>query len=285
MTYRQVAQIYTSQPTTDGDGVKINRSVVNRKLGEFDPFLLLDEIESDEAADYMGGFPEHPHRGFETVTYMKQGKMRHRDHMGNEGLLEPGSVQWMTAGKGVLHSEMPEQIDGTMHGFQLWINLPASEKMTDPKYREYSEMNIPTIPLANSSYIKVIAGHYSENGKVTSGPIQGGATNPDYFDLHLNKNTETDLTLKSENTALVYVYQGELSVKYGETITTVKKGQMAKLSSGERVSVTSDTLNTGALILSGKPLAEPIANWGPFVMNTQEEIEQAIEDYRNGVLV
>ncbi len=285
MPLRQVQTLFNAQPTTDGAGVKINRSVVHRRLQEFDPFLLLDEIASDDASDYMGGFPEHPHRGFETVTYMLAGKMRHKDHMGNEGLLEPGSVQWMTAGKGVLHSEMPEQVEGLMHGFQLWVNLPASEKMGEPHYQEFSRSEIPVVNLDKQSTLKIIAGNFRQNGQVTKGPIQGLSTNPDYFDLSLKNNTPITLELKPENVALIYVYEGELNVMNNADHSKVTQGQMAKLSKGEAVRLATTHSNAGALILSGKPLDEPIANWGPFVMNTQEQIEQAIQDYRNGVLV
>ena len=171
MSTRQLMQVFDSEAVTDGDGVKIQRSVVRGALQAFDPFLLLDEMASDEAADYIGGFPEHPHRGFETVTYMLEGTMAHRDHLGNEGLLVSGGVQWMTAGRGVLHSEMPQQDEGRLHGFQLWVNLPAAEKMQEPAYREYGPDQIPVLELGNNSRIKVIAGALEVNGQSVTGPV------------------------------------------------------------------------------------------------------------------
>lgn len=209
---RNLQAVYASQGVTDGDGVKIQRSVVRGQLQRFDPFLLLDEFRSDDAADYIGGFPEHPHRGFETVTYMLEGRMRHRDHMGNEGVIGAGDVQWMSAGRGVLHSEMPEQEQGLLHGFQLWINLPADEKMSEAKYRGFKAEQIPTVTLGNGTTVKVIAGEFKNGAQLTQGAVVGVSTQPDYFDVYLPAQTSIDIEVDSNKTVLVYVYEGMLDI-------------------------------------------------------------------------
>lgn len=290
---RGIQQLYPAQATSDGDGVRIKRSVVHGKLEMFDPFLMLDEIASDDAADYIGGFPEHPHRGFETITYMLAGRMRHRDHMGNEGVLEPGSVQWMTAGRGVLHSEMPEQEDGLLHGFQLWMNLPAKDKMCDPRYQEFAADKIPSVTLDNGGEVRVIAGRYHLNDStgngsthVIKGVINDVATDPSFFDLRLTQQTVT-LPIPAGHRALLYVYDGNVSVggdsSGGNNVVPI--GHMAILTDGNSVDLSAQSPTARCLLLAGKPLQEPIANWGPFVMNTREEIEQAVADYRSGTLV
>ncbi len=283
---RPLLHSQSSEAVTDGDGVRINRSVARKALHTFDPFLLLDEIASDDTADYIGGFPEHPHRGFETVTYMLEGRMRHRDHLGNEGLLESGSVQWMTAGRGVLHSEMPEQHEGRMHGFQLWINLPAAEKMSPPNYREYDAQQIPVLNISDHSSIKVIAGTVALNGQNIQGPVAEVSTQPDYFDINLAANESLNLPLASHKQVLVYVYQGAITIHSDQDSDagTLLSQQLGMLGAGEQISM-STTENSRLLLLAGNPLNEPVVNWGPFVMNTREEIEQAISDYRNGTLV
>ncbi len=283
--YRQLQAVYDSQAVTDGDGVKIQRSVTRGRLQTFDPFLLLDEFRSDDAADYIGGFPEHPHRGFETVTYMLQGRMRHRDHMGNEGVISSGGVQWMSAGRGVLHSEMPEQTQGLLHGFQLWINLPASEKMSKPQYRDFTAEQIPSISLENGTTVKVIAGEFKQNQECTQGAVVGVSTQPDYFDIHLPKDTGIDIEVDESKTVVVYVYEGSVAIGGTEgSYRCLKSQQLGLLTNGNRVQLHSKDASC-FLLLAGVPLNEPIANWGPFVMNTQEQIEQAIEDYRRGRLV
>ena len=201
---RRLTHIHDSYPTADGDGVKIYRNIAGGSLSAFDPFLLLDELYSDDPADYIGGFPEHPHRGFETVTYMLEGSMKHKDHMGNEGLLEPGSVQWMTAGRGVLHSEMPLQDEGRLHGFQLWVNLPANEKMRPADYQELPKEKIPVITIGERSYVKVIAGAFNRNGSIVSGPITGVTTAPDYFDIFLGEGDTVDVTTEKKGVAILH---------------------------------------------------------------------------------
>ncbi len=283
--YRQLQAVYDSQAVTDGDGVKIQRSVTPGRLQTFDPFLLLDEFRSDDAADYIGGFPEHPHRGFETVTYMLEGRMRHRDHMGNEGVISSGGVQWMSAGRGVLHSEMPEQTQGLLHGFQLWINLPASEKMSKPRYQDFTAEQIPSISLENGTTVKVIAGEFKQDQQCIQGAVVGVSTQPDYFDIHLPNDTGIDFEVDESKTVVVYVYEGSVAIGgTEESCRSLKSQQLGQLGNGNRVQLQSKDAAC-FLLLAGKPLNEPIANWGPFVMNTQEQIEQAIEDHRRGRLV
>lgn len=283
--YRQLHAVHDSQAVTDGDGVKIQRSVARGQLHTFDPFLLLDEFLSDDAADYIGGFPEHPHRGFETVTYMLEGRMRHRDHMGNEGVISSGGVQWMSAGRGVLHSEMPEQEQGLLHGFQLWINLPASEKMSEPKYRDFKARQIPTLSLDSGAVVKVIAGEFRQGAQRIQGAVVGVSTKPDYFDVFLPEQTSIDIEVEENKTVVVYVYEGSIDVGGVDgSRRPLKSQQLGQLRNGNRVKLQSNNA-ARFLLLAGEPLKEPIANWGPFVMNTREQIEQAIEDYRLGRLV
>jgi redox-sensitive bicupin YhaK (pirin superfamily) len=283
MQKRKLVRVQSSRPVTDGDGVRINRSAAPQGFAIYDPFLLLDEIASDDSADYIGGFPEHPHRGFETVTYMLEGSMKHRDHMGNEGHIISGGVQWMTAGRGVLHSEMPMQEAGRLHGFQLWANLPASEKMCEPNYREFQPSEIPEVKFEKSK-AKIIAGTFPLNNKNTTGPVKDVVTKPDYFDIHLTAGEDLLLPIGYEKRALIYVYQGKVAIDEGEKITLVQLQQLGILEEGDLVHIKTDE-NSRFLLLAGKPIGEPVVNWGPFVMNTREEIEQAIQDYRNGNLV
>jgi redox-sensitive bicupin YhaK (pirin superfamily) len=280
MTTRQLIKVLDSEAVTDGDGVKIQRSVARGALQTFDPFLLLDEIVSDEAADYIGGFPEHPHRGFETVTYMLEGTMAHRDHLGNEGLLVSGGVQWMTAGRGVLHSEMPQQDEGRLHGFQLWVNLPAAEKMNEPAYREYGPDEIPAVSIGNGSRVKVIAGSVEVDGKSVVGPVGDVTTQPDYFDVELAAGASLELPTDPDKRVLLYVYRGAIEMG-GRPL---KQQQLGMLNEGESLSLAASE-DSAFLVLAGVPIAEPVANWGPFVMNTREEIDQAIQDYQQGRLV
>lgn len=281
---RALTQVQNAHAATDGDGVKIQRSVAHRALASYDPFLLLDEIASDEAADYIGGFPEHPHRGFETVTYMLEGNMQHRDHLGNEGLLTSGGVQWMTAGRGVLHSEMPIQESGRLHGFQLWINLPAAEKMCEPNYQEFAAQDIPVIALGNNSSARVIAGTLTTATNTVTGPVGGVTTQPDYFDIHLGAGDTITLPLDAAKRVLLYVYQGGISVDDSQQPRPLLQQQLGILGAGHSVQL-SAVEDSRLLLLAGQPLNEPIANWGPFVMNTREEIDQAIRDYQQGKLV
>ncbi|MFT5451256.1 MAG: redox-sensitive bicupin YhaK (pirin superfamily) [Enterobacterales bacterium] len=281
---RSLLRVQSAKAVTDGDGVNINRSVASRALHRFDPFLLLDEIVSDDAADYIGGFPEHPHRGFETVTYMLEGSMKHRDHMGNEGLLESGGVQWMSAGSGVLHSEMPQQVEGRFHGFQVWINLPAAEKMKAPVYREYSARQIPSIDFADNSQVTVIAGDLTLNNKTVSGPINDVSTNPDYFDISIQKNETLKLAIDKNKRVLLYVYEGSLIILSNEIEQQLDSQQLGELDSADNITIAASS-DAKFLLLAAVPINEPVVNWGPFVMNTQQEIDQAISDYQTGNLV
>ncbi len=281
---RTIVHLLNSEAVTDGDGVKIQRSVARGALQTFDPFLLLDEIASDDAADYIGGFPMHPHRGFETVTYMLEGRMRHRDHMGNEGLLVTGGVQWMTAGRGVMHSEIPEQSEGRLHGFQLWVNLPAAEKMAPPAYREYGPDEIPQVRFGRASGARVIAGEFLQDGVSTRGPVADVTTRPDYFDISLAGGDVLTLPVDADKRVVLYAYEGAVSVRGAGDARRLARQQFAMLGEGDTVEVAADE-DSRFLLLAGRPLGEPVANWGPFVMNTPEEIEQAIRDYRDGTLV
>lgn len=279
---RQLAHIITAFNTSDGSGVKLKRCISRKRQDLLDPFILLDEFATDSPEDYIGGFPEHPHRGFETVTYMLAGSMRHRDHLGNEGHLKPGSVQWMTAARGIIHSEMPEQEQGLLHGFQLWINLPASEKMKPPHYQEFGPEKIPVVPLAKGVYVKVIAGEFaSDSGKVT-GPVSGVATRPLYFDVLLTEGQGLHVPVDEQQTVLVYVYEGELDI--GGPDGSIAAGQLGLLTPGTDIELKANDYDCRLLLLAAKPIREPVVQSGPFVMNTQEEIEQAFRDYRDGTL-
>ena len=281
---RALAHSQASQPVRDGVGVKIRRNVPDRPRQTFDPFLMLDEFASDNADDYIGGFPEHPHRGFETVTYMLEGKMEHKDHLGNQGLLQSGGVQWMTAGRGVLHSEMPLQESGRMHGFQLWVNLPAKEKMSAPNCREFEPEEIPEVVISNHSSAKVIAGTFDLNGVKTDGVVKDVTTKPDYFDIHLGDAEVIDLNLDASKRVLLYVYEGDVAVISDQGEDSLNSQQLGLLSDGDSLRVRAES-NSRFLLLAGKPINEPVVNYGPFVMNTREEIEQAIHDFQTGRLV
>jgi redox-sensitive bicupin YhaK (pirin superfamily) len=278
---RKVVKIINGIPTTDGAGVELVRVIGQPALMELDPFLLLDSFRSDEPNDYIAGFPTHPHRGFETVTYLLNGRMRHKDNAGNEGVIAAGGVQWMTAGKGIIHSEMPEQENGLLEGFQLWINLPASHKMTSPKYQEYDNDSIPTEDRDNTR-IKVITGKTSHG---TKGPVVQPLTTPLYLDIKLEANTEFSETLEPEHNAFIYVIKGEVSLlnEHNETVL-VNPNQLAVLTKGASITLKANEQAAQFLLIAGRPLEEPIARGGPFVMNTEDEIQQAFNDYRNGQL-
>jgi len=271
---RQVARLVRGMAASDGAGVKLNRVIGGPDLPQLDPFLLLDEFRSDDAADYLAGFPEHPHRGFETVTYMLAGRMRHRDSQGNTGLLGPGSVQWMTAGRGIVHSEMPEQENGLMQGFQLWVNLPAKDKMTAPRYQDIEPGRIPEVESAGAR-VRVIAGSYRD----VSGPVQAHATAPLYLDVFLEEG-EFQAAVPVEHNAFVYVYDGSLDIA-GRAVT---RGELAVLSHGDTVAATAGDAGARFILVAGRPLKEPVARYGPFVMNRREEIEQAMRDFTDGRL-
>ena len=273
---RGVEKVLSGVPATDGAGVRMTRVIANEQLDHFDPFLLLDEFRSDDPGDYIAGFPDHPHRGFETVTYMLAGAMKHGDNKGNTGLLGPGSVQWMTAGRGIVHSEMPQQEDGLMWGFQLWVNLPADQKMVEPRYQDIPASDVPeTRPGANVS-VRVIAGELDG----VKGPVSGVATEPFYFDVRCEGSAEVRLPTPENHNVFAYPYQGDIRIG-GEGGTTVPRGKIALLGPGTSVSVaTGDTANV--ILVGGKPLHEPVARYGPFVMNTADEIRQAIMDFQAG---
>ena len=278
---RKIEEVLVAQSASDGDGVRLKRVFGGGNLARFDPFLMLDEFGSNDPGDYIGGFPSHPHRGFETVTYMLEGHMEHRDHMGNVGQLMAGDVQWMKAGSGVIHSEMPKQVEGRMRGFQLWVNLPASEKMTPASYTELAAASIPHYEIGGI-HVKAIAGGLTLNGVSVSGPIAGLATEPGYLDIAVGPAQALLVDVPEGHTALVYVYEGALQI--GSDSYSIKAGNLARLSLTGELVIETDA-DTRLLVISGKPIGEPIVQRGPFVMNTAEEIHQAIRDYTDGKLV
>lgn len=269
-----VEGVINAQSTRDGDGVLIKRSIGSRQLSELDPFLLLDEIRSDDSADYIGGFPPHPHRGFETVTYMLEGRMRHQDSQGNNGVIETGGVQWMTAGKGILHSEMPEQTEGRLWGFQLWVNLAAADKMREPRYQEFEARDITEIKPADGVLLRLIAGVSHDQ----TGPVTGITLQPLLMDVRLEAEACTEITIPAGNNTVLYVYRGGLTAAG----TEVASQQLAKLSQGGELTLTAGSEGAGALVISAQPINEPVARYGPFVMNTREELQQAVHDLNSG---
>lgn len=284
MTSKSIEEVVVARPSSDGDGVKLMR--VFGGAGDpsrFDPFLMMDEFGSYDANDYIGGFPPHPHRGFETITYMLEGRMEHQDHMGNVGDLKDGDVQWMTAGAGIIHSEMPKQTEGRMRGFQVWLNLPAHSKMQKPAYRDIPSASIPVRQLDGVT-AKLIAGSARLDGQLLEGLVNRPDTNPLYLDLVFGRALKASmLELAADATTLVYVYEG--SAALGDAGTVVKQGQLARLQrAGDSVRIVPQSDNTRIVVLAGQPLREPIVQYGPFVMNTRQEIEQALQDYQRGAL-
>ena len=277
MATRSLKTVIRSIPASDGAGVKLRRSLGQSDAARLDPFLMLDEFSSEEASDYIAGFPDHPHRGFETVTYILDGHMLHQDHLGNRGDLKSGGVQWMTAGRGIIHSEMPQQDRGRMRGFQLWINLPAKEKMKPAGYRDLQAADIPEVSLANGGKVRVIAGSHAS----VSGPITGLTTDATYLDVHLAPGASFEQPVTGGYNVYLYPYEGSLDIG-GRRLDSHSGGV---LSSEGDVSVTAGNEGARFLLLAGKPIGEPIVQYGPFVMNTREEIQQAIRDYQNGALV
>ena len=272
-TERSIAWTGRGMAASDGAGVKLTRVIGQPRLPDLDPFLMLDEFGSDDPEAYIAGFPDHPHRGFETVTYMLAGRMRHRDNKGNEGLLTAGSVQWMTAGRGIVHSEMPEQEHGLMQGFQLWLNLPAKDKMSDPRYQDIAPERIPVAHPAPGVEAKVIAGALAG----VRGPVEAGATEPFYADFTLAPGAEVTVDLPSGHNAFAYVYEGAAAVA-GQPL---ERGTIAVLTSEGAVSLASDH-GARLILVAGKPLREPVAKYGPFVMNSTDELRQAFADYQSG---
>jgi len=274
---REVTRIVRGRPTSDGAGVKLTRAIGQPDLDMLDPFLMLDEFRSDQACDYIAGFPSHPHRGFETVTYMLAGRMRHGDNQGNSGLLTAGSVQWMTAGRGILHSEMPEQENGLMWGFQLWVNLPAKDKMTAPRYQDIAPERIPEVTLAPGAVARVIAGEAAG----VRGPVEAEATAAIYLDLQLDAGAAADIALPAEHNGFAYVYSGQAQVG-GGAFRTLDRGSLGVLGKGDTVHIAAPNAPARLILVAGRPFNEPVAKYGPFVMNTQQQIAQAIDDFRAG---
>ncbi len=278
MTMRQVLQLISGQPASDGAGVKLNRVI--RFQPELDPFLMLDQFNTDDADDYIAGFPAHPHRGFETVTYMVEGRMRHEDHLGNQGLLVNGGVQWMTAGRGIIHSEMPEQEAGRMRGFQLWLNLPRAEKMKPAGYRDIAPEEMPVVE-ADGAQVKVIAGTPALNGQTVEGAVTGKSTQPLILDVVLAAGAQQSIPVTPGHTAVVYVFEGALNISG----RAVPEGRLAVLGDGDQIELAANADSGGrALALAARPLGEPVAHYGPFVMNTFDEVQQAMWDYQSGKL-
>jgi hypothetical protein len=283
-TTRDLQRIIESVAASDGAGVKLRRSLGQSPFARLDPFLMLDEFSSFDANDYIAGFPAHPHRGFETVTYLLDGHMLHEDHLGNRGDLKSGAVQWMSAGRGIIHSEMPQQERGRMRGFQLWINLPAREKMKPASYRDIGPEEIPAVPLPGGGRAKVIAGTLESAGRSVPGPIQGLATDPLYIDVELLAGAAFAQTVAGSHNAFIYVFEGSLRVGAPDAARTLITHAAGVLGQGDRVEVSAGADGARFLLLAGRPLGEPVVQHGPFVMNTREEIEQAIRDYQSGEL-
>ena len=286
MSTRTLEHIVRPLLTSDGAGVRLQRSLGQSPQHRHDPFLLLDEFSTENPDDYIAGFPMHPHRGFETVTYMLDGHMLHEDHLGNRGDLRAGGAQWMSAGRGVIHSEMPQQKSGRMRGFQLWINLPAREKMKPAAYRDLQPEEIPDVAPADGVTVRVIAGTWDHDDKTCAGPLQGLTTRLLYFDVRLDASAAFEHPLPADDNALIYLYEGSLEVAQNEAVTSVLTVHQAGiLSAGDAVRVRAGSDGAGFLLLAALPLNEPVVQHGPFVMNTQEEIRQAVADYQRGELV
>lgn len=276
MKHRSVRQIAQGIETSDGAGVKLRRVIGNQYVKNVDPFLMLDEFKSDMKADYEAGFPMHPHRGFETVTYLLEGSFRHRDSEGNTGYLKSGSVQWMTAGKGIIHEEMPDQADGPVWGFQLWVNLPSSHKMQAPRYQDIDPSEIPSVEI-KAGRVKVLTGEFQG----ISGPVKDVVTNPLYFDVHLDlANEAQSFEIPAGKAGFVYVYQGEAQIENH----SLKARQLGILGDGDGLTLVATQEKTRLLVIAADPIKEPVVQYGPFVMNSVEEIEQAIQDFNDGRL-
>ena len=277
---RRLSRIIKGMPATDGAGVELTRVIGQPVLPMLDPFLLLDVFRSDRPEDYIAGFPPHPHRGFETVTYLLAGRMRHKDNAGHEGIIEPGGIQWMTAGKGIVHSEMPEQEHGMLEGFQLWINLPAKHKMDKAAYQEYSAEQIPSERREGGIEVRVITGVTS---KGTKGPVEQPLTDPLYLDVSTPAGQYFSEALPDAHNAFIYIIRGSVSVENegGKTIWLARNG-LGVLTHGAEIKLQAGQEGARFLVVAGEPLREPVARGGPFVMNTKAEIQQAFEDYKQG---
>ena len=280
---RSLKQTIPALATSDGAGVRIKRSLGQRQSVRMDPFLMLDEFGSDQPQDYIAGFPAHPHRGFETVTYMIEGHMLHEDHLGNRGNLRNGGVQWMTAGRGIVHSEMPQQESGVMRGFQLWLNLPAAEKMKPAGYRDIQPEEIPIARQPGVS-VRVIAGELEIGGGAVTGAVTGGSTEPVYADVHLEPGARVSLPVPQALNALVYLYEGVASLVIEDRNQALVPSSANILDQGDEVLIEGGEAGAKLLLIAGRPIGEPVVQYGPFVMNTTTEIEQALADYRDGTL-
>lgn len=280
MQQRRVLNTIRALETSDGAGVRLKRALGHNPSVRLDPFLMLDAFSSDNPDDYIAGFPAHPHRGFETVTYLIEGHMRHRDHLGNQGDLKQGGVQWMTAGRGIIHEEMPQQQDGLLRGFQLWINLPAKEKMKPAGYRDIADSEMPRLDLPGGGQIKAIAGEITVGGETLTAPVAGGSTEPLYLDILLRPGEDLTIPLPVGHNAFLYLFEGGVAV--GDE--PVPNEHTVTLTDGDTVDLQAGKDGARLLLIAGKPIREPVAQYGPFVMNTQAEIEQALNDYRNGTL-
>lgn len=278
LQYRTVKQILHAQATQDGAGVSLKRALGQTDGQRMDPYLMMDVFFSNDPKDYLAGFPNHPHRGFETITYMLEGNMLHEDHAGNRGELKSGGIQWMTAGKGIIHSEMPQQLDGQMRGFQIWLNLPRAEKMKPASYQNFTAQQLPNISLLESGQIVLIAGTLTMDGETYTSPVQAHVTQPLIADIDLSPHGEIHIPIPSGMNALLFLFEGEIEVDDH----TLLFDQTAILSDGDMLHLKADILGGRAMLLAGKPLNEPIVQYGPFVMNTIEEIQQAIDDYNSG---
>ena len=284
MTTRTLQRAIAAIPTSDGAGVKLRRSLGQSAWARLDPFLMLDHFSTENPDDYIAGFPAHPHRGFETVTYMLDGHLRHEDHLGHTGDLKSGGVQWMTAGRGIVHSEMPQQEQGRMRGFQLWLNLPANEKMKPAGYRDIQPEEIPVVELPGGGRVKVIAGTFSLDGRETPGPIRGASTDPLYLDIELPAGAGFAHPVAAGYNAFVYPFEGSVEVGPAGATRRLRTHDAGVLSDGDRVELKAGDDGARVILLAGRPLHEPIVQYGPFVMNTREEIEQAVHDYQSGNL-
>lgn len=278
--WRKVTAVTRGQETSDGAGVRLKRIIGQPELDYLDPFLMLDAFGSDEATDYIAGFPPHPHRGIETVTYMLAGRMRHEDDAGNSGVLGPGSVQWMTAGRGIIHSEMPEQEEGEMRGFQLWVNLPRKSKMCPPQYQNIEPEEIPEVTREAGVTVKLIAG--SLDG--VEGPVRGIEADPQYMDIRIPAGAVSDHDIAPDHNAFAYIFAGEAEIGADGDAPgkLIRDGELAVLGAGDTVRIRAGDQGARMILAAGRPLNEPVFKYGPFVMNSKEEIVQAIHDYQNG---
>ncbi|QGX61826.1 pirin family protein [Alteromonas mediterranea] len=277
---KTIEKVVTGMPTSDGAGVSLTRIIGQPDLPRLDPFLMLDFFGSDNPGEYIAGFPPHPHRGFQTVTYMLAGKMRHKDSVGNEGVIDAGGIQWMNAGRGIIHEEMPEQEEGLLQGFQLWVNLPAIEKMSAPNYQDIQPDSVPMAHIQNAD-VKVLAGAIEG----VQGPVRTTAVSPTFLDVAL-KSGPSEIAMSSDESAFIYVYEGDVVVNKGDqgNETILEQGELGVLSQkGTQLCVSTDT-ECKFIVVSGKPINEPVVQYGPFVMNSQQEIVQAFNDYQSGVL-